>query len=90
MDYDAMIAVLQAARDGKAIQFRHKCARGFEWCDGTTLCWDFDENDYRVKPEPREWKVQVSKDGSYVFMPRPEGWGYLAEYETVKVREVLP
>jgi hypothetical protein len=61
MTIDEMIAVLQAAKEGKAIQ-----ARGMEygasWVNAQTPSWSFAEYDYRVKPEPRRWWVVLDKD----------------------------
>lgn len=53
MTIDEMIAVLQAAKEGKAIEFRSKSART-SWGSAATPSWDFFSNEYRVKPEPIE------------------------------------
>ena len=51
MTIDEMIAVLQAFKAGKAIQFK---AKDFKpWYDETDPDWDFSNIEYRVKPEPR-------------------------------------
>lgn len=56
MNYDQMIAVLQAAKDGKAIQRLLKVP-GSKWEDDPKppwdCGWDFACYFYRVKPEPR-------------------------------------
>lgn len=46
-----MIAVLQAAKEGKTIQRREKCSND-EWEDAKPF-WNFVSLDYRVKPEPK-------------------------------------
>jgi hypothetical protein len=55
MTYDEMIAVLQAAKDGKKIQLRRKDEPGLnaQWADAQRPIWDFFQFDYRVKLEPR-------------------------------------
>lgn len=61
MTHDEMIAVIQAHKDGKAIEFRYDG----EWktCQDNNPLWNFTNNFYRVKPEPRvRWAV-YSSDG---------------------------
>jgi hypothetical protein len=53
MDIDSMIAVLQAYKDGKRIQAIDKQHKG-AWNNCQIPLWDFQNNDYRVQPEPRE------------------------------------
>lgn len=52
MTIDEMIAVLQAAKVGKKIQYYENDI----WCD---LHGDYPHfiEEYRVKPEPREWWI---------------------------------
>ena len=55
-DIDHMIAVLQAAKEGKAIQYRARGNRGTDenWGDAPRPIWNWATYDYRVKPaEPR-------------------------------------
>ena len=55
-DIDHMIAVTQAAKEGKAIQRRHRHLHDADvyWKDTPKPSWDWDTFDYRVKPaEPR-------------------------------------
>lgn len=99
MTIDEMIAVLQAAKAGKAIQCKGK--RDKEWSDITPFenaTWDFNLADYRVKPEPREWWLHSYAGKS---SPRPFGALYFTKEdaysasngnadEIIKVREVLP
>ena len=52
MTIDEMIAVLQAANDGKKIQIRWKDELTDNWQDvSCSPYWDFRILDYRVKPE---------------------------------------
>ena len=52
-DIDSMIAVLQAARDGKTIQYK-RVGRDGIWLSlaGENPTWNFEVCEYRVKPEP--------------------------------------
>ena len=56
MDHDEMIAVIQAHKEGKEIQFR--CVDDFDktWTgySESSPSWDFSEFEYRIKPEPRK------------------------------------
>lgn len=57
MNYiDRMVTVMQAFKEGKAIQRRHRNRSAIEenWRDAPEPRWDWFEFDYRVKPaEPR-------------------------------------
>lgn len=53
MKHDEMIAVIQAHKEGKKIQVRHKCSSySKDWVD-TCPVFDFHECEYRIKPEPK-------------------------------------
>ncbi len=58
-DIDYMIATMQAAKEGKAIQSRSRTHSNIDenWSDVTSPLWNWDERDYRVKPAPprRVW-----------------------------------
>lgn len=56
MSIDEMIAVLQAAKDGKGIECLHKEKRHIGWYPCIPI-WNFEKYDYRVAPEPREFWV---------------------------------
>ena len=49
---DHMIAVMQAAKEGKAIQRRHRHLHGIDahWKDTPEPIWNWVMYDYRVKP----------------------------------------
>ena len=68
MDIDEMIAVLQAARDGKVIQVENTK----QWDDCEEPIWDFYRATYRVKPEPVVLGLQVAitKYGEFIFTPQ--------------------
>jgi hypothetical protein len=61
MTHDEMIAVIQAAKDGKVIQYSHRSRATPRWekCAGSSPIWDFSNYDYRVKPAPkyRPWTI---------------------------------
>lgn len=74
-DIDHMIAVMQAAKEGKAIQHRNRHHRDIDMCwrDAPKPSWDWPTFDYRVKPaEPR--RIWVND--------YPDGRESLARYET--------
>ena len=64
MNYDQMIAVLQAAKDGKAIQRLLKVPGASRWEDDLKPSWDFSCYDYRVKPEPRVFYAAINSVGT--------------------------
>lgn len=83
MTHNEMIAVIQAAAQGKIIEARAKDNDCSRWCEGY-ISWNFDRCDYRIKPEPpkpREGYVYVSD-----LWSKP---GCIAS-NWVHVREVLP
>ena len=59
MNIDDMIAVLQATKEGKTIQSRYNSSRPWQDCDPR---WAFDNCEYRVKPEPREFLLIAGED----------------------------
>ncbi len=92
MTHNEMIEVIQAHRDGKKIQAKSIL---IDWHD-TVLnqpSWNFDVYDYRIKPEPREWWVNVYPDGdSYWYETKEAADKQTSKYrlECRHVREVLP
>lgn len=86
-----IIEVIVAHQNHKQIQVRRMGrAQGFrdgKWYDVVNPRWNFEDNDYRVAPEPRkarEWDLYVSDNG-HVYDP------HVAPYRLpiVKVREVI-
>jgi len=53
MTHDEMIAVIQAHKEGKTIEFSYKAYMVKHWAVSVTPQWDFSHYDYRAKPEPR-------------------------------------
>lgn len=78
-DIDYMIAVLQAAKEGKAIQYWARRNRGTDenWGDAPKPIWNWATYDYRVKPaEPsrfwRNWYPALGKWSPACFDSREE------------------
>lgn len=87
MSIDEMIAVLQAAKAGKQIQSRD--SRCSEWQNVNHSAWHFAYYEYRVKPEPREWRVWISDDGR--IYSQSSWWTTpVGSDNVIRVREVLP
>lgn len=61
MTHDEMIAVIQAHKDGKEIEFRDQRFTEFkEWVQCREPHWNFRDCTYRIKPEPLVlWAVHV-------------------------------
>ena len=65
-DIDHMLAVMQAAKEGKAIQSRHRPHRDIDvcWRDAPKPSWNWATFDYRIKPaEPRRLWVNQCPSG---------------------------
>ena len=58
-----MIAVLQAFERGEVIEYRPKNSQ--RWGSAEPI-WNFSQFDYRVKPKPREWWLNVYERGSAI------------------------
>lgn len=79
MTIDEMIAVLQAAKEGKNIEFSHysgrrdgenigrSCAKSPEWRRAFTPTWNFHKYEYRVKPEPQRLWANECASGCMTF-----------------------
>jgi hypothetical protein len=91
MTHDEMIAVIQAHKDGKMIQFKQKDVDGWVWAPRP--CWNFSSHEYRIKPEPMEIWVNVYDDGEtscpYKSKDDAQQSGINAGRRTVKFREAL-
>lgn len=59
---NAAILVMVAFAAGKAVQWKGK-APATAWYDATSLTWDWDHFQYRVKPEPKRLWASVTNDG---------------------------
>lgn len=69
MTIDEQIAILQAAKDGKAIEFNiinSACTGWSLWCSEH---FDFVGYEYRIKREPRELWVYQNERGNLATYP---------------------
>ena len=64
MTHDEMIAVIQAHKEGKEVEWRPTGAE--RWRLATPL-WDFDTCEYRIKPEPKTIWVNEYDDDGYIY-----------------------
>jgi hypothetical protein len=90
MDDDAILAVVQAHKEGKKIQvLAIHSDLGWQDCDNPS--WNFATSRYRVDPEPRkprEWILVLDDNGKIK-------WGhvydsqFMGDEKCVRVREVL-
>jgi hypothetical protein len=86
MTVDEMIEVLQAAKDGKAIQYRNIDIGG-DWIDCSKTCLYYTP-EYRIKPEPREcWVTEYQLDHEQDPVVLEVSTGH--KYKAIRVREVL-
>ncbi len=77
MTDDEIIAVVQAHKEGKKIEWRFDAGRiqnATAYWEPLTESWnwgDFRDREYRVAPEPRkprEWWIELRCDGSFIQM----------------------
>lgn len=68
MTHDEMISVIQAHKEGKKVEFKHK-TRHNEWFKGNDLGWNFQEYNYRIAREPRKCWVKWLGDGLVEVVP---------------------
>ena len=94
-DFDHMIAVTQAAKEGKAIQSRHRPYNGIDvrWKDSPSPIWNWATFDYRVKPaEPRKvwlnWYPTTNYRSSVCYDSREEAANYARHDITEQVEFV--
>lgn len=99
--FDGMIAVIQAFKVGKAIQWREQyCGKVFEWKDipcntnpfESVPFFNFNSYEYRIKPEPREFWMKInlgeSRGYAYTSAEAVVAHGFRPE-ECIHVREVI-
>ena len=83
-----LLPIIRAYAEGKDVQLGSgKNEDGSVlWLDIPDPCWD-GHGEYRIKPEPREFKLVIGKETGEIFkfdkdLP-------LTGYEIIKVREIL-
>jgi Na+-transporting NADH:ubiquinone oxidoreductase subunit NqrF len=79
--------ILTAFEAGKNIQ----CKSGDNWVDIPQPSWNFGGVEYRVKPEPREWWVNMYLANAHTYSSERLAKAYVLPdlIERVHVREVL-
>lgn len=63
------IEVMQAYLDGAKIELRRRDALHAGWQEVLEPRWDWQNLEYRVKPEPREFWANIYPDGQMVGHP---------------------
>ena len=92
-----LLPIIQAFAEGKEIQFRLDEIIKSTWSDlheETAFTFPADDYEYRIKPKPREFWIEIGCNGKHV---RGAGWyeegDKLPEkhgsVEIIKVREVI-
>ena len=93
-----LLPIIQAFAEGKDVQFRNPVGMvGSDWIDDDEMS-HFEIYEYRIKPEPREFWIQIQKsyDGNEKITgsgwidkgdPTPEATGKMSTI--IKVREVI-
>lgn len=80
-----------AAAGGKQVQYMAKHHLRDVWIDADDPSWDWRENDYRIKPEPRTWWLGFDTHGrTSVFYFEPAAGCLQPGEQLIKVREVIP
>jgi hypothetical protein len=85
------LPLVQALADGKTIQMRDVVSEEITlWydLDPSDIYFRADPEEYRTKPEPRTWKVLISKDGKIISTSSIDSLMEGTQYITVQ--EVLP
>jgi hypothetical protein len=82
------LPLIQALADGKIIQHKHKRDGWMDLEDHVIIGFDDKPQNYRIKPEPRIWKIYIDPSGQIVDgydynYARDQGW------ERITVQEVL-
>jgi hypothetical protein len=78
--------LVQALADGKTIQFKTTSGN---WEDQVNLHFSLDPEDYRIKPEPRTWKVWAHKNDNDIVASMPTAWNTDNTWKRITVQEVL-
>lgn len=94
MTPDEIIEVIQAYKEGKQIQYTSSKHYHQLWEDTTHPTWDFSEFNYRIKPKPRTYYVNVHPDGiiqHYLHSSRKVAREDTlnTSYKTIKLIEVI-
>lgn len=93
MNYLQASELYKALHEGKIVQFKwpeHKTWTNVRpSSDGKTVLHLWGGEEWRIKPEPREFYARIYTDGSVGELVTRGNPGNTASYTTIKVREVL-
>lgn len=78
-DLDYMLQVMQAAKEGKLIEVKIGLEGTWEYCD--IPCWDWDGEDYRIKPEKPQSKYVPYESAEEFLQAQREHGFYITEKE---------
>lgn len=87
------IEVMQAFEDGQEIERKIR-PTGEKWLEVGLPSWNWSDNDYRIKPKPLEFWVNVKDDGRVSLLKYGSTEEAIQdcrwlEFKTIKVREVI-
>ena len=80
------LPLVQALAEGKTIQLNDGSASSPEWRDLVDMSFSHPRILYRIKPEPREWRVMVYPTGEVYSLAKNE---VCTAREVIRVREVI-
>lgn len=73
MTHDEMIAVIQHHKNGGKVECKHKDET--KWLHASNPWWNFEEYDYRAKPEPLVLWAEISNGISVA------NWSLIAKFD---------
>jgi hypothetical protein len=79
------LPLVQALADGKTIQVKHNGI----WNDCVRVDFNAEPKYYRIKPEPRTWKVWAHGNDKDIFPSIPTAWNTINTWKRITVQEVL-
>ena len=79
------IKVMQGADDGGDVEVNS----GKVWHETPFPSWNWADKDYRIKPEPMEFWVEVYESGNHTVHENHQAIVSLGHIKTIKVREVM-
>jgi len=88
MTHDEMIAVIQHHKNGGKVECKHKDAR--EWNRASLPLWNFEEYDYRAKPEPLVlWHLRTEDGEGYgTYYNREPAESVKVDYDKSHVKKL--
>ena len=87
MTIEEMIAVLQAAKEGKKIRFRNKGRE--DWYNIDNTVWNFEFCEYEAVKEPRHFWINIYPNGDRIAYPTKENADLQASTDRLECIEVV-